>query len=474
MYIEYDTMNHTDPSNRARAMALDGAALTGLWLVMTAARSVLRDLWTLDLIPGADPILEEVSFALHAWMALVLTPAWLWTLARMRTYDDLHKPPSGGTLLRASALALLLSLGLFFALHTTDFLSRSLVFSFAIASAPCISMSRALLRRMSARALPDSDEWRVLLIGSADSTVSILSDLRAKIVGRIPLHPDDNGGPLPVLGPLTHLEQLLLDNTIDQVLLTEWDHDALQQVARCCEEPGVPFSVAANFLNLTLAQPRLERHSSTDLLTFSTLPSAPIALATKRILDIAGAVLLLLLSAPIMLLAAAAIRLTDGGPVLFSQERVGRFGRRFTMLKFRSMILDAEKGRADIAHLNEMDGPVFKATRDPRITRVGRWLRRLSIDELPQLVNVLRGEMSLVGPRPPLPDEVTSYQRWQRRRLSVRPGLTCIWQVSGRNQLDFDTWIRLDLEYIDNWSLLLDIKLLLQTVPAVLTGYGAR
>ena len=131
MYIEYDLMNHTDPSNRARAMALDGAALTGLWLVMTAARSVLRELWTFDLIPGANPILEEVSFALHAWMALVLTPAWLWALARLRTYDDLQQSPSGGALLRASALALLLSLGLFFALHTTDFLSRSLVFSFA-------------------------------------------------------------------------------------------------------------------------------------------------------------------------------------------------------------------------------------------------------------------------------------------------------------------------------------------------------
>ncbi len=467
-------MNHTDPSNRARAMALDGVALTGLWLVLAAARSVLRELWTLDLIPGADPILEEVSFVLHAWMAAVLTPAWLWALARLRTYDDLHRPPRWGALLRASGLALLLSLGLFFALHTTDFLSRSLVFSFALASAPLIALSRTLHRLMSARSLPESDEWRVVLVGSAASAARILPSLRAEVIGRIPLQHDDDGGPLPVLGPLAALDQLLLAHPVDQILLTEWDHAALRQVARCCEEPGVPFSVEANFLDLTLAQTRLERHGDTDLLTFSALPSAPIALAAKRMLDIAGAALLLMATAPIMLLAAAAIRLTDGGPALFAQERVGRFGRRFTMYKFRSMVLDAEKSRADIAHLNEMDGPVFKSAQDPRITRPGRWLRRLSIDELPQLVNVLRGEMSLVGPRPPLPDEVNSYQRWQRRRLSVRPGLTCIWQVSGRNQLDFDTWIRLDLEYIDNWSLLLDIKLLLQTVPAVLTGYGAR
>ncbi|MFT5686827.1 MAG: exopolysaccharide biosynthesis polyprenyl glycosylphosphotransferase [Myxococcota bacterium] len=467
-------MNHTDPSNRARAMALDGIALTGLWLVLAAARSMLRDLWTLDLIPGADPILEEVSFILHAWMAVVLTPAWLWALARLRTYDDLHTSPRWRALLSASGLALLLSLGLFFALHTTDFLSRSLVFSFALIASPMLALSRAIHRRMGAHSLPESDEWRVVLVGSAAAAARILPSLRAEVIGRIPLTEDDSGGPLPVLGTLDALDQVLLTHPIDQILLAEWDHTVLQQVARCCEEPGVPFSVEANFLNLTLAQTRLERHGSTDLLTFSALPSDPIALAAKRILDLVGAVTLLLMCAPIMLLAAAVVRLTDGGPVLFAQERVGRFGRRFTMYKFRSMVLDAEKIRDQIAHLNEMDGPVFKSASDPRITGPGRWLRRLSIDELPQLVNVLRGEMSLVGPRPPLPDEVASYQRWQRRRLSVRPGLTCIWQVSGRNQIDFDTWIRLDLEYIDNWSLLLDVKLLLQTIPVVLTGYGAR
>ena len=466
-------MNHTAHSNRALAMALDALALVSLWLAMTAARAMLREHWTLDLIPGPEPILEEVSFSLHAWMAVVLVPAWLWALARLRTYDDLHHAPRWSAVMKSSGLALLLSLGLFFALHTTDFLSRSLVFSFAIATVPTIWLSRIVHRRLSEHARPDSEIWRVVLVGSPDAAARLIPRLRADIIGLIPLG-DVADPPLPILGRLADLEQILVQHPIDQILLAQWDPATLSRVAECCEELGVPFSVEANFLDLTLAQARLEQHGGADLLTFSALPSDTIALATKRILDLVGALILMLLTAPLMLLAMLAIRLEDGGPVLFSQERVGRFGRRFTMFKFRSMITDAERARDEIAHLNEMDGPVFKSAQDPRITRVGRWLRRTSIDELPQLVNVLRGEMSLVGPRPPLPTEVASYKRWQRRRLSVRPGLTCIWQVSGRNRVDFDTWMRLDLEYIDNWSLLLDLKLLLKTIPAVLTGNGAR
>jgi len=160
--------------------------------------------------------------------------------------------------------------------------------------------------------------------------------------------------------------------------------------------------------------------------------------------------------------------------VFFVQQRSGLYGRPFPMIKFRSMVVDAEARKSDLGHLNEMDGPVFKMARDPRVTRVGRVIRKLSIDELPQLWNVLRGEMSLVGPRPPIPAEVAKYERWQMRRLSMKPGITCIWQVSGRNEVDFETWMKLDLEYIDNWSLFLDLKLLLKTVPVVLVGAGAR
>jgi lipopolysaccharide/colanic/teichoic acid biosynthesis glycosyltransferase len=167
------------------------------------------------------------------------------------------------------------------------------------------------------------------------------------------------------------------------------------------------------------------------------------------------------------------IKLTSGGNVLFRQTRCGLNGRFFTLYKFRTMVEDAEERRRELMHLNEMNGPVFKLRSDPRVTAFGRFLRRFSLDELPQLWNVVRGDMSLVGPRPPIPEEVAKYQRWQRRRLAMKPGLTCLWQVSGRNDLDFDRWMQLDLEYIDSWSPTLDFKILLKTIPAVLSGKGA-
>jgi lipopolysaccharide/colanic/teichoic acid biosynthesis glycosyltransferase len=176
----------------------------------------------------------------------------------------------------------------------------------------------------------------------------------------------------------------------------------------------------------------------------------------------------------VMLLIALLVRLDSRGPILFRQVRTGLNGRRFVLLKFRSMIHDAEHQRAALEERNEMSGPVFKLSRDPRVTRVGSFLRRTSLDELPQLWNVLKGDMSLVGPRPPLPSEVKQYERWHRRRLSMKPGLTCLWQTRGRNQVDFDEWMKLDMEYIDNWSISQDVKILLRTIPAVIFARGAK
>jgi lipopolysaccharide/colanic/teichoic acid biosynthesis glycosyltransferase len=193
----------------------------------------------------------------------------------------------------------------------------------------------------------------------------------------------------------------------------------------------------------------------------------------KRAIDVVGGVLLIVLLAPILVVTAIAIRVSSRGPMLFVQVRVGKGGRTFRMLKFRSMRRQAHDDRDHVIHLNEVSGPVFKIRDDPRLTRVGRLIRKLSIDELPQLMNVIAGQMSLVGPRPPLPEEYATYDPRARRRLSVRPGLTCIWQVSGRSDLDFRRWVDMDLEYIDTWSFGQDLKLLLLTIPAVLSGRGA-
>ena len=193
----------------------------------------------------------------------------------------------------------------------------------------------------------------------------------------------------------------------------------------------------------------------------------------KRFFDLFGASVALVLLSPLLAIIALAIKMDTPGPIIYRSWRVGEGGRLFRFLKFRSMVQGADTIRDTLQHLNEVDGPVFKMARDPRITRVGAFLRRSSLDELPQFWNVLSGDMSLVGPRPPIPEEVVQYEPWQLRRLSVRPGLTCLWQISGRSQIGFDEWMRLDLEYIDQRSFRLDLKILLRTIPAVVSGTGA-
>ena len=281
----------------------------------------------------------------------------------------------------------------------------------------------------------------------------------------------------PVLADLTRAPDLLWRTPVDEVIFLP-DATPLSQLRplmEICEEMGVRTHLPLNFFHGRIARPVIDRFDDIPVLSYWATRDIGPALLFKYAFDRVAGLALLALTSPLMLAAAVAIRLSSrrGEPVLFRQTRCGLNGRLFTCLKFRSMAVDAETRREGLEDVNEQEGPVFKIHDDPRVTRLGRWLRKFSIDELPQLWNVVRGDMSLVGPRPPLPAEVAKYDRWQRRRLSMKPGITCLWQVSGRNQLPFETWMKMDLEYIDNWSLLLDFKILLRTVYVVLTGYGA-
>jgi exopolysaccharide biosynthesis polyprenyl glycosylphosphotransferase len=276
--------------------------------------------------------------------------------------------------------------------------------------------------------------------------------------------------PYPVY-PLDQLQSLIRRHVIDEVHFAV-DSDllpSLEEVLLACDDEGVCSRIAADFFPHVNSRIALERVGETPMLTYSATPDDEVLLLAKRVIDVALASLALVVLSPVLLFIAILIRLTSPGPIIFRQIRCGLNGRRFTFFKFRSMVVDAEDRMEEVAHLNAKD-VVTKIPNDPRLTPIGRFLRRFSLDELPQLINVLRGDMSLVGPRPAIPSEVAKYQSWQRRRLRMRPGLTCLWAVNGRDALDFETWMRLDMSYIDNWSLGLDARIILRTIPQVMSG----
>jgi exopolysaccharide biosynthesis polyprenyl glycosylphosphotransferase len=277
------------------------------------------------------------------------------------------------------------------------------------------------------------------------------------------------------LHPLESLPKLLERDVIDEVIfavdsrrLTE-----MEEVLLLCDQEGVRTRVAVDVFPHVNSDVYLDRLEHVPLLTFAAAPHDEVLLFIKRVTDVGLAVLGLATLLPLMAVTALLIRTTSPGPVIFRQVRCGLNGRRFVFYKFRSMVSNAEQLKEALRHLNTRE-VVFKIPNDPRLTGLGRYLRRYSIDEWPQLWNVLKGDMSLVGPRPAVPEEVEQYKRWQRRRLRMRPGLTCLWALEGRDHLDFDTWMKKDMEYIDNWSLALDWKILLRTIPRVLSGRGAH
>ena len=282
----------------------------------------------------------------------------------------------------------------------------------------------------------------------------------------------DGGHPVR---PITDLPAILRQHVIDEIIFAVESERlaALEEYFLLCDEEGVRTRVAVDFFPHVNSTVSLDRFGATPLLTFSAAPYDEVRLLLKRALDVVMAAAGLVVLSPFILVIAVLIRLTSPGPAIFKQIRCGLNGRRFVFYKFRSMCKNAEELKETLAHLSTRE-TAFKIPDDPRLTTLGRYLRKFSIDEWPQLWNVLRGDMSLVGPRPAVPSEVDQYKRWQRRRLRMRPGLTCLWAVSGRDTVDFETWMKLDMQYIDNWSLALDWKIMLRTIPRVLSGQGAN
>ena len=335
------------------------------------------------------------------------------------------------------------------------------------------------------------DVVNILIIGSrerAKETIKTILNAPGpfyKIIGCVEINKKDIGkrvvNDISVISHIKDLKQILLNNVIDVVIFAL----PLKQVPNVtdyisfAEKLGIDIKIMPDWqIQKIMYRPEtatlsFENFVGLPCLSISSVPPQDIALLIKRIMDIIGSATALVVLSPLFLIIAIAIKATSEGPILFAQTRVGLNGRHFTMYKFRTMVKNAEEMKEKLIDSNEMEGPVFKLTNDPRVTKIGKFLRKTSLDELPQFYNVLKGDMSLVGPRPPLPEEVEKYLPSQRRRLSMRPGLTCIWQVSGRNKIrNFDEWMRLDLKYIDEWSLWLDIKLIFLTIKAIITGSG--
>jgi exopolysaccharide biosynthesis polyprenyl glycosylphosphotransferase len=367
-------------------------------------------------------------------------------------------------------------------------LSRSWFILFGLFSALFLTIEKIVLRILARYVRSKGLNYRTLLIVGTGRRATDLAHMIEghkywgyKLLGFVSdgHHLSNGWAQHRIYGSVPDLRRILenghTDEPIDEIVfaVTRKKLDEMKQIFLMCEELGIRTRVAMNFFQNRLARIEIEELEGIPFLTFTTTPSNETQLAFKRLVDIVISLVILGIGAPLITLIALAIRMTSPGSVLFKQTRIGLNGRIFTLYKFRTMIDNAHERLGEIAHLNEMTGPVFKSKSDPRITAVGRFLRRYSIDELPQLWNVLKGDMSLVGPRPPIPEEVASYHRWHRRRLSMKPGLTCLWQISGRNNIDFDRWMKMDLQYIDNWSPTLDFKILLRTIPAVLSGKGA-
>jgi exopolysaccharide biosynthesis polyprenyl glycosylphosphotransferase len=273
----------------------------------------------------------------------------------------------------------------------------------------------------------------------------------------------------------TDIRSLLDTHVVDEVIYNrnEIDQKRIKEIVQACEEVGVVFRMQTQLYSMKGTKTQVNYFDHVPFLTFSNTPNDYLTLFFKWAFSFIASFIILLIWSPIMMLIALAIKLDSKGPVFFSQKRVGLRGRTFNILKFRTMVADAEKLRPLLENNNEMDGPAFKIENDPRITRMGRFLRKTGLDELPQFINILKGEMTLVGPRPPIPKEVDQYQRWQRRRLSMKPGITCTWQVQrNRNKIPFEEWMKLDLQYIDSWTIFKDISLFFRTFRTFISPSG--
>jgi exopolysaccharide biosynthesis polyprenyl glycosylphosphotransferase len=407
-------------------------------------------------------------------------PIALWTQGLYRTRARWTISGEIRDIARATFLFAVASASLLFLARLPEVSRGVLLIVFPLLAATAL-VTRLALRTFLAYLRQGGRNSRFMLVLGTNRRAQAFADMiesqsaiGLKVVGHLDVGDETPSVTRPILGSLDDIEGVFHAQVIDEVAIclpvTQWSR--IDEVARLCEEEGKIVRIPMYVLEHALSVGRVEEFGGVPIYSIVSGPDRLAALIAKRALDIVGSVLLLVVLSPLYLAISAVIRLTSAGPILFTQRRVGLNGRTFEVVKFRTMVFDAEERLTDLLPRNEINGHAFKITDDPRITSVGAWLRRTSLDELPQVWNVLRSDMSLVGPRPPLPAEVAGYDVWHRRRLSMKPGITGLWQVDSRQEQDFDRWVERDLDYIDHWSLWLDLKIMFMTIPVMVGRQG--
>jgi exopolysaccharide biosynthesis polyprenyl glycosylphosphotransferase len=409
--------------------------------------------WVLFLVPLCALVLEAQGFYDRPLLCSRWTTAWL--------------------LFKGCAFsAIALTLVLFF---LRVYLARFIPIWFGAISFVLIFVKEELVRLgMRSKIAREQFTRRFVLVGTEDELNRMRAEFRSRPNEGMEIAAEVNLSQQPVEQVVNVLHEYSVNGVILSSRHTHFEQ--VETVIKACEVEGVEAWLVADFFRTQLSRTSFDDFFGQPVMVFRSTPETSWQSVVKEALDFISALVLLLILSPLFILIPILIRLTSPGAILFRQKRAGLNGQPFTMYKFRTMVTDAEMRLDELAKMNEMEGPVFKMTNDPRVTSIGKWLRKFSLDEFPQLLNVLRGEMSLVGPRPLPVEQVRRFNDVaHRRRLSVKPGMTCLWQVSGRNNVtDFRDWVRLDLEYIDNWSIWLDLKILWRTVPIVITGAGAK
>jgi exopolysaccharide biosynthesis polyprenyl glycosylphosphotransferase len=449
-----------------------------LALLVIAAGITLR-MGSLSAWPAGDEA-PDVRLAIACLVSIWIALLWRQGLYRNRARWTARE--EARAVLQATVLLAAIAFSLLYLLKLPDVSRLLLVFVFPALAFMAVAI-RIALRLTLTLARRRGWNTRFMIVVGANARAKAFADLVEShtelglaVIGHLQAGGSDNGVALgrPLLGSVEELEDILHSRTVDEVAicLPFAMESLIEEVARLAEEEGKAVRIPVAPIERVLTLGHLETIDGLGVYSLFSGPNRLVGFVAKRIMDVVASSLLLVLLSPFFALIALAIKLESHGSVFYRQERVGLHGRPFSIVKFRSMCSTADQQLVDLAELNEVKGHAFKLKRDPRVTRVGRVLRRTSLDELPQLLNVLRGEMSLVGPRPPLPDEVARYDVWHRRRLSMKPGMTGLWQVDARHDRDFDRWVEKDLEYIDGWSLWLDLKIMARTVPSMLAGTG--